>query len=224
VALILGLLTLAGARSAAADLALHIGPQSDPTVPDAQWPLSSAPAGRQFFDVVFDETGAPATEDVFAFTVVVRLVRPAGDAGGIRLSGAEAPPDHYLFENIGPYTDFGVYESDADHTSIAATGDALVFADITDGAKAARIYYTIDPAGLVHGDYRIRFEPGDTAFAPGRPGEPLSIPISLADEGVIRINPEPTAGMLLTAAAAALALLRPRRGGRSCVDRPRGER
>ena len=78
--------------------------------------------------------------------------------------------------------------------------------DITrDPANAARLVLEYAP-GTPPGEYQVRFDRGDTAFAPGLYGPHLLFG-DVTDVGLIRLVPEP-ASLSVLAACALLALRR----------------
>jgi hypothetical protein len=182
---------LAAPAVAAAGLSLRIGPQPSPSTPDAVYTIPSPPGtglppGKQFFDLVFTETGPAANENLFAYDLSLRVVAPSGAAGGgLRLAGAEIPPENYVFD-VPSGSQFNLIESDADHVliNVASNDDA---ADITTGKVAARIFYTLAP-DTAPGEYRLDFGT-PTAFGSGDPNQALFIPVELTDAGLVSVRP-----------------------------------
>src|SRR5690242_17760223 len=78
--------------AARAALALRLGSEYGATLPDAfVWPAS----GEHYFDLVFEETGTPEDERLFAYDLQVVRTRP-----GVRLLRAEKP-DNWVFTDPG---------------------------------------------------------------------------------------------------------------------------
>jgi hypothetical protein len=188
--------------TASAELSLRIGPQRG--VLDA---LLFPPQGRQFFDLVFEETGPPENEGLFAYDLALRVVRPGGIGGGMRLDGAERPPDNFVLD-VPSGSLFSVAESDADYLLInVASNEELT--DINTGDKAARVFYTLEPGAW--GNYWLVFDPDSTVFGSADPDQPIEIPVDLTDAGVLLWVPEPS-GLSLLGVASLVALRRCRRG------------
>jgi hypothetical protein len=174
-------------------------------VPDIEVPAGAIPTGEQFVDLVFNETGTPANEGLFAYDLYITRDRP-----GINLLRAEKP-DNWVFKAAGA----GFSQAGPEFTHLPdlivvnALGDLLgANQDIEDGTKAARVFYTIDP-GAAPGKYNIRLanDPGTTLFVSGDTGE--AIPVDISDAGVVTVTPEP--GSIALLGVAGLLALRRRR-------------
>lgn len=169
--------------------------------------------GPHSLDLTFVETGPPEDEGLFSYDLSVRLVRPPGVTGGVRLvTGPDvfstASPDFVFRPGDAPAVQ--VLEGDADHVRLSVTSGTDPpggLADVHTGDTAGRLFFLVD-AGAPSGPYRVVFE-SDTLFYSADPGRPLEVPVDLSDAGVIQV-PEP-AGCALLAAAAALVLSRRRR-------------
>ena len=193
-ALVLGCL-LAMAPGVASG-ALSIG-----IVPDITVPAGAIPNGEQFFDLVFNETGTPTNEGLFAYDLYIVRSDPS-----ITLLRAEKP-DNWVFKAPGAsFQQAGPEFSNADRIVVNAIGDLLgPNEDIADGTKVARVFYTIHPDRCAN--FSIRLDPAGTLFVSGDTGE--AIPVDISDRGIIFGCPEPTAPALF-GIAGALALRRRR--------------
>ena len=163
--------------------------------------------GEQFFDLVFNETGTPVNEGLFAYDLYITRDKP-----GINLIRAEKP-DNWVFTSPGAtFQEAGPEFSHKPGLIIVnAIGDLLGGnQDIVDGTKAARVYYTIDP-DMFPGVYHVDIDPTGTLFVSGDTGE--AIPVDISDPGTVRFIPEPT-GLSFAGVACALALRRRRTQGR----------
>ena len=163
-----------------------------------------------YFDLVFRETGTAQPEGLFTYDLVLDLVPPAGGSGVGLLTGAAAltvPADRFVFPTP-PDPSILPVESTARRLYVNVTTGADL-ADIDDGDKAGRLWFTVDPAAPL-GVYRLRFDPNSTVFGSGDPNLPLSIDVALAEGAAIVLEPEPGTPALL-AAAGLLGLLRRRR-------------
>jgi hypothetical protein len=166
---------------ASAALSIAIGP--DITVAPG-----AIPVGEQFFDLVFNETGTPANEGLFAYDLYIKRDKP-----GINLIRAEKP-DNWVFTSPGAsFSQAGPEFSHLpDLIVVNAIGDLLgANQDIVDGTKVARVFYTIDPATYRgHATVMLDQAPGTTVFVSGDTGE--AIPVDLSDTGdVTSFIPEP---------------------------------
>jgi len=173
-------------------------------VPDIVVPAGAIPTGEQSFDLVFNETGTPANEGLFAYDLYLTRDKP-----GINLIRAEKP-DNWVFTASGAvFQEAGPeFSHKPDLIVVNAIGDLLgANQDIQNGTKAARVFYTIDP-NAAGGVFHISLDPGGTLFVSGDTGE--AIPVDISDPGTVIIGPEP-AGLSLAGVACALALLRRRR-------------
>ena len=180
---------------ASAALSLQIGSQSGPNTPDAT-PFFPSP-GPQFFDLIFNETPPADNEGLFAYDLSLRLVRPAGTTGGVRLAGAERTPTDFVLGDDPNASTFSVAASTPDELLINISSNNALF-DITQGKKAARVFYTYDVDFSVLGEYRIVFDTTNTVFGSGDPNRPdPAIAVDLSDAGVIRVIPEPASAALL---------------------------
>ena len=117
-----------------ATLALRIGSEYGATLPDAfVWPRS----GEQYFDLVFEETGAAEDERLFAYDLQIESTRP-----GVRLLRAEKP-DNWVFTDPG--ATFIQAEATASKILVNAVNEprAPALSDITTGSKATSALVTI---------------------------------------------------------------------------------
>ena len=181
---------------ASAALSITIGP-------DIQVSRGAIPTGEQFFDLVFNETGTPVNEGLFAYDLYITRDKP-----GINLVRAEKP-DNWVFTSPGAsFQEAGPEFSNKPGLIVVnAIGDLLgANQDIQNGTKVARVFYTIDP-DAPPGVYHVSLDPGGTLFVSGDTGE--AIPVDISDPGTVitEIIPEPTALPLL-AVAGVLALRR----------------
>ena len=173
------------------------------TVPDIVVPANAIPTGEQFFDLVFNETGTPANEGLFAYDLYLKRDKP-----GINLIRAEKP-DNWVFTSAGAsFQEAGPeFSNKPDLIVVNAIGDLLgANQDIQDGTKAARVFYTIDP-GAAPGTYRLTLDPSGTLFVSGDTGE--AIPVDISDAGTVVVTPEP--GSIALLGVAGLLALRRRR-------------
>jgi hypothetical protein len=162
--------------------------------------------GEQFFDLVFNETGTPVNEGLFAYDLYITRDKP-----GINLIRAEKPDD-WVFTSLGAsFQEAGPEFSNKPGLIVVnAIGDLLgANQDIQDGTKVARVFYTIDP-DAAPGIYHVSLDPAGTLFVSGDTGE--AIPVDISDSGTVitEIIPEPTALPLL-AVGGVLAVRRRRR-------------
>ena len=208
------LLALPGVASAA--LVLQIG-QNAGSVDDFHFgPGWGQPGQVQYLDLIFTETGTPATEDLSTYDIGVLLTRPMGVTRGVRivqptnlaerqaLARANDPAAHpYVFEAAS--VTVVPLESTEDATArIQLNFDNLGdLADIRPGMSAGRIPFVID-ADLPAGMYTFRLDPLNTTFA----GFSESILVNIDDQGRITYVPEPSA-LAGVAALGLLALRRP---------------
>ena len=192
---------------ASAALSLQIGPQASPSTPDLTVVKGAAPSGQQFMDLIFSDDSTE-NEGLFAYDLVLNVVRPAGTTGGISLAGAEKPPTDFVLSDDASKSTFTVANSTADNLLVNISSNNDLF-DITSGKKAARILYTIDP-GIDLGDYKIVFDTANTVFGSGDPNRPdPALTVSLVDAGFVQVVPEPASLSLL--GFAGLLVLRRRR-------------
>ena len=192
--------------AAAGPLQLRVGPNFGADTVDA---VVAPGAGTQSLDLVFVESGQPYNELLFAYDAGVDAAQP-----GLRLVRAEKP-DNWVLTGSDSDTVFTEREARPDHILVNASY-ALTYsgplADITTGAKVARIYYSIDP-GTAPGLYRITLDRNTTVFGTGNPNCSCPIFPDLSDAGVVLVTPEPS-GVALVGVAWVLALRRPfTRGG-----------
>jgi hypothetical protein len=187
---------------APAALGINIGPDIIPA-------FGSPPPGEQFFDLVFIDSGPATNEGLFAYDLYIR-----SDGPGINLVRAEKP-DNWVFTSPGAsFQEAGPEFSNKPGLIVVnAIGDLLgANQDIVNGTKAARVFYTIDPAAFASPfpvAYHLRLDPAGTLFVSGDTGE--AIPVDISDPGSVATVPEP-AGLSFAGVACALALLRRRRG------------
>ena len=178
------------------------------TVPDIVVPANAIPTGEQFFDLVFNETGTPANEGLFAYDLYLKRDKP-----GINLIRAEKP-DNWVFTSPGAsFQEAGPEFSNKPGLIVVnAIGDLLgANQDIQNGTKAARVFYTIDPSAFASPfpvAYHVRLDPAGTLFVSGDTGE--AIPVDISDPGTVATVPEPTA-LSFAGVACILALRRRRR-------------
>jgi hypothetical protein len=192
---------------ASAALSLQIGPQASPATPDVTITKGAAPSGQQFMDLIFTDDGAE-NEGLFAYDLVLNVVRPAGRTGGISLAGADRPPTDFVLSDDPNKSTFSVANNTPDNLLINISSNNDLF-DITSGKKAARVFYTVDP-NIDLGDYSIVFDTANTVFGSGDPNRPdPAIPVGLVDAGFIQVVPEPASLSLL--GFAGLLVLRRRR-------------
>jgi hypothetical protein len=147
--------------------------------------------GEHFVDLVFNETGTPVNEGLFAYDLHIVRNRP-----GINLLRAEKP-DNWVFSSPGAsFSQAGPeFTHLPDSIVVNAIGDLLgANQDIVDGAKTARVFYTMDP-NPSPGFYSIGLDPGMTLFVSGDTGE--AIPVDISDPGGVICWPEPTSLSLL---------------------------
>jgi len=179
---------------ASAALSLTIGPD-----------INVCAEGEQFIDLVFNETGTPVNEGLFAYDLYITRDKP-----GINLLRAEKP-DNWVFTSPGAtFQEAGPEFSHKPGLIIVnAIGDLLGGnQDIVNGTKAARVYYTIDP-NAAPGVFHINLDPAGTLFVSGDTGE--AIPVDISDPGsTVMFCPEP-AGLSFAGVACLLALRRRRR-------------
>jgi hypothetical protein len=165
--------------------------------------LDQNPTGEFYFDLVFNETGTPTNEGLFAYDLYLQRDKP-----GINLIRAEKP-DNWVFTSPGAvFQESERFSNKPDLIVVNAIGG--VFGpnqDIVNGTKAARVFYTMDP-GFAPGTYHIYLDPSGTLFVSGDTGE--VIPVDMSDAGTVTYVPEPT-GLTLVGAACALAPRRRRR-------------
>ena len=192
---------------ASAALSLQIGPQASPSSADQSFPKGSAPSGQQFMDLIFSDDSTE-NEGLFAYDLVLNVVRPAGRTGGISLAGADRPPTDFVLSDDPAKSTFTVANNTADNLLINISSNNDLF-DITSGKKAARVFYTVDPA-IDLGDYKIVFDTQNTVFGSGDPARPdPALTVSLVDNGLVQVVPEPASLSLL--GFAGLLVLRRRR-------------
>jgi len=173
-------------------------------VPDIVVPAGAIPTGEQSFDLVFNETGTPANEGLFAYDLYLKRDKP-----GINLIRAEKP-DNWVFTSPGAsFQEAGPEFSNKPGLIVVnAIGDLLgANQDIVDGTKAARVFFTLDPF-LAPVPLQISLDPAGTLFVSGDTGE--AIPVDISDSGSVICWPEP-AGLSLLGVAGLLTLRR-RRG------------
>ena len=184
-----------------ASLTLQIGPERGADAVDAVVATGSA---EHFFDLVFNESGPPVNEQLIAYDLGVDAARP-----GLSLVRAEKP-DNWVLPDADAV--FGQQEVRPDHVLVNASF-ALSYsgplADITSGAKAARVYYSVDP-GTAPGLYRITLNPNQTVFGFGDPNCDSCYAVAIDDPGVVLVTPEPAGLALLSVAGAILVCPRPR--------------
>jgi hypothetical protein len=201
-------LGLCGAPAGGA-LSLGIGSNADPAQPDEVF--SRPPAGPQFFDLTFTETGPPGVESLYAYDIEVRVVRPSGVEGGVRLltgrDAVDVTPQDFVFPSA-VRAGWRILETDADHLLATIRRATSSPVDITTGKKAGRVFYTVDP-DAAPGTYSIVFNPLKTVFGSNDPRGPLEIVVDQTDRGVIVLVPEPRT-LTLIALCAAVALWRGR--------------
>ena len=187
-------------RIASAALSLQIGPQASPSTPDGAFYPGS---GRQFWDLIFSDDSTE-NEGLFAYDLVLNVVRPAGRTGGISLAGADRPPSDFVLGDDPNKSTFTVAESTSDHLLVNVSSNNDLF-DIASGKKAARIFFTVDP-NLDLGDYKIVFDTANTVFGSGDPNraDPAII-VGMTDSGFIQYIPEPSAASMLLVPATLLA-------------------
>jgi hypothetical protein len=176
---------------ASAALSITIGPD-----------INVCTAGEQFFDLVFNETGTPVNEGLFAYDLYLQRDKP-----GVNLVRVEKP-DNWVFTSPGAsFQEAGPEFSQKPGLIVVnAIGDLLgANQDIVDGTKAARVFYTLDP-NVAPGVYHISLDPAGTLFVSGDTGE--AIPVDIGPPFTI-ITPEP-AGLSLLGIAGLLALRRRR--------------
>jgi hypothetical protein len=105
--------------------------------------------------LVFNQTGTPMNEGLFAYDLYITRDKP-GTAPRSRTTGCSrhpAPPSRRPAPSSGLIV-------------VNAIGDLLgANQDIVDGTKAARVYYTIDP-NAAPGVYRINLDPRGTLLFP----------------------------------------------------------
>ena len=201
IGLVIACATVLAPAVASAALALRFdggnGPLSGPTIPGP---------GPYFVDLVLVETGTPDNEGLFAYDL--GLVTTAG--GPVRFTGAQKP-DNWVF--TAPDATFTPAEVTANRVIINAVStlqsgpDQLI--NITTGAKAARIHYTIDCDTATTPISRVSLDPNITVFGSGDPNHELEIAVDDSD-GRTFVCPEPAALALLPLGGL-LALRRRRR-------------
>jgi len=177
---------------ASAALSLTIGPDID-----------CAP-GEHYFDVIFNETGTPVNEGLFAYDLYIRRDKP-----GINLLRAEKPDNWVFTSPSAVFQEAGPEFSQKPGLIVVNAIGYLVGAnqDIQNGTSAARVFYTIDP-DMFPGVYHVNIDPTGTLFVSGDTGE--AIPVDISDSGSVICWPEPTSLSLL--GVAGLLTLRRRRG------------
>src|SRR5688572_28982734 len=177
------------------------------------------PGQLQYVDLIFQETGTSATEDLSTYDIGILLTRPAGVTGGVRIvqptnlaerqamARANDPvANPYVFK-AASVTVVPLEPGEDATARIQLNFDNLGdLADIRPGMSAGRIPFVIDP-GAAAGIYRFRFDPLNTTFA----GFSESIPVNI-DDGASIFIPEPSA--LAGVALLGLLALR-RRAGRT---------
>jgi hypothetical protein len=164
------------------------------------------PAEEHFVELVFNETGTPTNEGLFAYDLYLTPDKPRG----INLVRAEKP-DNWVFTSPGAsFQEAGPEFSNKPSLIVVnAIGDLLgANQDIQNGTKAARIFYTIDSAAAP-GMYTINLDPSGTLFVSGDTGEAIPVDISSIGTPLVTVVPEP-AGLSLLGVASA-AFLRRRR-------------
>jgi hypothetical protein len=168
---------------------------------------------RHAFDVVFagnriDDASAPDNEGLFAYDLILTV--PQALQGKIRLTGAERPTDNYVLD-VPSGSQFLVpadpnLNNDNKLTINVSSNNDL--ADITNGKKAARVFFQLDPSTPITPSVMpvtvMVFDPNATVFGSASETFPfLQIPVDLGDSsGSIMICPEPAALPLLSLAAA----------------------
>jgi hypothetical protein len=179
---------------ASAALSINIGPD-----------VLGYPGSSGYFDLVFNETGTPEDEGLFAYDLYLVRDRP-----GINLIRAEKPDNWVFTAPVAEFQEAGPEFSNKPGLIVVNAIGYLLSAseDIVSGTKAARVYYTIDP-DAPPGVYRIGLDPASTLFVSGDTG--AVIPIDIADRGTVTVWPEPTGLSLALIAGGALALRRCRR-------------
>src|SRR5678816_2001259 len=126
--LVLGCILAMAPGVASAALSITMGPEQLPG------------AAEGFFDLVFNETGTPANEGLFAYDLYLQRDKP-----GINLDRAEKP-DNWVFTSPGAsFQEAGPEFSNKPGLIVVnAIGDLLgANLDIQDGTMAARVFYTI---------------------------------------------------------------------------------
>jgi MYXO-CTERM domain-containing protein len=201
------LVVAAAPRFASAALSLNLVPQ-DAMVCDYE---------RHAFDVVFagDRVeGAPANEGLFAYDLVLTI--PQAMQGKFKLAGAERPDNFVLDVPSGAVfsvpNDPQLTNNNRITINVSSNND---LADITNGKKAARVFFQLDPSTPIGPSLEpftvLFFDQDATVFGSASEAFPfLQIPVGLSDSGSIFICPEPGA-LTLLGLAAALCLRRRRR-------------
>jgi hypothetical protein len=166
------------------------------------------PAGEQFVDLVFTETGPTTNEGLFAYDLYIRRDNP-----GMTLLRAEKPTDNWVFS--APGASFQQADVPGNNPPAAiivnAIGDLLgATQDIVSGTKAARIFFTIDP-NAAPGAFHIFLDqsPGTTLFVSGDTGE--AIPVDISSTLTIAPVPEPACLALSAVGGGGMLILRRRR-------------
>ena len=187
------------------------------SVQDLSYTPGSFPTGTQYLDLIFQETGAAAVEDLSTYDIGMLLTRPAGVTGGIRIvqpanlternalaRANDTTINPYVFE-AASVTVVPLEPSEDNTARIQLNFDNLGdLADIRPGQSAGRIPFVVD-ANATPGLYRFNLDPLNTTFA----GFSESIAVAIDDAGNVTIVPEP-AGLSLLGLAGLLALRRRR--------------
>ena len=185
---------------------------------DATW--SPGTLGQvRYLDLIFQETGTSAIEDLSTYDIGVLLTRPAGVTGGVRLvqptnlaerqamARANDPTANPFVFEAASVTVVPLEPGEDATARIQINFDNLGdLADIRPGMSAGRIPFVIDP-DAPPALFRFRLDPLNTVFA----GFSESIPVNIDDDARLLI-PEPSA--LAGVALLGLLALR-RRAGRT---------
>jgi len=182
---------------ASAALQFRFGPSAGSDAIDA----SVAPgSGPHFLDLTFIEVGSPVNEMLGFYDVGLLRSQP-----GLTLLRAERP-DNFVFTDAGAYLQ--TFVQAPDRLLVGGGIGSGPPVNVMTGAKAARVYYTIDPS-TAPGVYRITIDPITTAFNYLDPNCSMCYPPPASDDGVILVTPEPS-GLALVALGGVLAIRRRR--------------